>query len=190
MTTPEQQAVAEPGRAVQGNGRRDYERIVAAARTALLEHGTEAPLDVIARQASVSPGTLSRHFPTRATLIEATYRADMEELRDRAFQLIEELPADQVLAAWMHELVTFMVRRRGLAKAMKAEIGRDSENFSKCRDAARAAAGAVLDRARWAGAARDDVQPRDLLRLGHAVVVASQTDAHRLLSFVIDGLRP
>lgn len=190
MTMSEQPVVAEPVRGTRANAQRNYERLVVAARGAFLEHGVEAPLDEIAQQARVSVDTLNRHFPTRATLIEATYRADMEDLRDRAFQLVEELPADQVLGAWMHELVTFIVDRRGLAKAMKAEIGRDSENFSKCRDAARDAASAVLARAREAGAVRDDVQPRDLLRLGHAAVVASQTDAHRLISFIIDGLRP
>ena len=48
--------------------------------TAFAEHGGNASLEDIARQAGVGIGTLYRHFPTREHLVEVVYRREVEAL--------------------------------------------------------------------------------------------------------------
>jgi AcrR family transcriptional regulator len=177
---------------MRADARRNYDRLVDAARTAFTEHGVETPLDDIARRAGVGAGTLYRHFPTRDSLIEAVYRGDVEELCALAYQLLETLPPADALTEWMRAQVRHVQHKRGLGAALVATVGRDSQLFAWCRERLWAASGALLTAAREVGAVRTDVEAPDLLRLGHGVAVATELvpeDAQRLLTVVLDGLR-
>ncbi|HKT03869.1 MAG TPA: helix-turn-helix domain-containing protein [Rugosimonospora sp.] len=177
---------------MRADARRNYERLLDAARVAFREHGADAPLDDIARKAGVGPGTLYRHFPNRDALIAAVYRDDVEELCALAYELLEAGPPEQALAGWMRAQLRHVQQKRGLGAAMLASFGYDSELFAWCRDRLYEASGALLDAARAAGTVRADVRPPDLLRLGHGIAVAAERvpeDADRLLGVVLDGLR-
>lgn len=180
-------------RPMRADARRNYERIVANARDAFAEHGPEAPLDDIARRACVGPGTLYRHFPNREALIEAVYRADIEQLSRRATELSEtETPGD-ALAEWLREQVDFITKNHGLAASLKAAMDRDSETFALCKTMLNDAAAKMVLSAQEAGVIRDDVTPRDVLLMGHAVGSASQNNpeaAPRMITVILDGLRP
>ncbi|WP_431921406.1 TetR/AcrR family transcriptional regulator [Amycolatopsis tucumanensis] len=179
-------------RPMRADARRNYERILVTAREAFREHGPDAPLDDIARRASVGAGTLYRHFPTRETLIEAVYRDDIETLSSAAHRLLEEHEPGEALELWMREQVAFVLHKRGLAATLKAAMDRDSETFAACKTLINDAATVLLSRAQESGAIRDDVRPRDLLLLGHGVGVAaegSDETAERLLTVLLDGLR-
>jgi AcrR family transcriptional regulator len=187
--------VATPSapRPMRADARRNYERIVAVASEAFAEHGPEAPLDDIARRARVGPGTLYRHFPARENLIEAVYRADIEQLSGRARELLETRSPEDALVTWMHEQVDYGLRKRGLATTLKAAMDHNSETFQLCKTMLTDAAASLVVAAQEAGAVRTDVEPRDLLRLGHAIAAAAETapeSAERLLNVVLDGLRP
>jgi plasmid stabilization system protein ParE len=83
--------------------------------------------------------------------------------------------------------------KRGLMQTLKDVIDRSSELFDRCHDEIRGAADALLADAQRAGTVRPEVSTTDLLRLTHAVSVATQhapEDADRLLSYLLDGLRP
>ncbi|CAM5691902.1 hypothetical protein SANTM175S_07071 [Streptomyces antimycoticus] len=65
-------------RPMRADARRNYERLLAEARTAFTRHGTDASLEDIARRAGVGIGTLYRHFPNRTALMGAVFQgADM-----------------------------------------------------------------------------------------------------------------
>ncbi|TDD68183.1 TetR/AcrR family transcriptional regulator [Jiangella aurantiaca] len=180
-------------RPMRADARRNHERIVTAAREAFTEHGPGAPLDDIARRAEVGPGTLYRHFAGREALIEAVYRADVERLGERAAELAAELPPLDALTAWLREEVQYIVANRGLGAALKAAIDQDSETYALCKRLMREAAAVVLVRAQEAGQVRDDLEPRDLLLLGHGLGVAAEAapdSFERLLSVTVSGLRP
>jgi AcrR family transcriptional regulator len=184
---------ADPPRPMRADARRNFERLVAAAREAFTEHGAEASLDDIARRAGVGPGTLYRHFPDRVALMEAVYRADFSRISSRAYELLAEKPPEEALELWMREQVDYVLHRRALAAMLKAILDRDSKTLDYCRTAMRDAAEAMVARAREAGLIRPEVSPSDLLRLGHAVAYAAEAapeDADRLLSYMLDGLRP
>jgi AcrR family transcriptional regulator len=176
---------------VRADARRNYERLLDAARAAFTEHGVDAPLDDIARRAGVGAGTLYRHFPTRDALIEAVYRGDVEELCALAYRLLETSPPADALADWMRAQVAHVQHKRGLGNALVAAVGHDSELFAWCRQRLWDASGALLAAARTTGAVRGDVEAADLLRLGHGVAIATERvpqDAQRLLTVVLDGL--
>src|SRR5690606_40530256 len=56
---------------LRADARRNRDRIIAAARTAFAEQGTDVPMEEIACAAGVGAGTLYRRFPDRDSLILA-----------------------------------------------------------------------------------------------------------------------
>ena len=184
---------AERSRPMRADARRNFDRLIVAAREAFTEHGPEAALDDIARRAGVGPGTLYRHFPARLALLEAVYRDDITRLSGRAGELLAEKPVDEALAAWMLEQVDYVLHRRALAATLKTALDRDSETMAYCKATMREAADIMVARAKEAGLMRPEVTGADLLRLGHAIGYASEyapEEAGRMLSYLLDGLRP
>jgi AcrR family transcriptional regulator len=187
----------EAPRPMRADARRNYERLLSAALAAFAEHGADdASLEEIARRAGVGIGTLYRHFPTRRALLEAVYRDQVEALRARAEELREsESPAD-ALAAWLRALVSFSSTKHSLTTALLETLGKDSELLSACSMVICGAADTLLTRAQQAGVVRTDADPLDVIRLVHAVNIATQrgpTDpgqTDRMLGLILDGLRP
>ncbi|MER7913082.1 helix-turn-helix domain-containing protein, partial [Streptomyces sp. NPDC096068] len=70
----------------RADGARNYDAILASARKAFEAEGADASLEDIAARAGVAIGTLYRHFPTRAALVEAATR---DGLADRLQALVE-----------------------------------------------------------------------------------------------------
>jgi AcrR family transcriptional regulator len=180
-------------RPMRADARRNYERVLAEAKLAFLEHGPDASLEDIARRAGVGIGTLYRHFPTRLALQEAVYRNEVDDMCARAYEALKAEPEGGPLAAWMRSFAGHTLTKRGLMQTLKIVIDRDSELFAHCHNAIYDAAGAVLARAQEAGEVRPEATASDLLRLAHALSVATEhhpEDTDRLLNFMIDGLRP
>jgi AcrR family transcriptional regulator len=178
---------------MRADARRNYERLVAVARDAFTERGYEASLDDIARRAGVGPGTLYRHFPTREALLAAVYRGDVEGLAEQAADLAERHPPDEALAAWLRAQLDYIKYKGGLGAAVKTMLANDSETLAYCRDTLRGALADLLDAAQADGTVREDVTPVEVLRLVHAVGLACESApemADRLLTLVLDGLRP
>src|SRR5205823_8667909 len=81
--TPPQTSLVRPKRA---DARRNYDKVLAAAREAFAEGGESTALEEIARRAGVGIGTLYRHFPNRQALLEALYIDEVEEVCRSAAQ--------------------------------------------------------------------------------------------------------
>lgn len=179
---------------MRADARRNYERIVAIAREVFLEHGVDAPLDDIVKRAGVGAGTLYRHFPTREVLVEAVYRHEIQEIADQASEMAKELPPDEAIRAWLRAQVQFHVERSDLTAALKAAIDEESETFQYCKTFLREAAGELLASAQAAGVVRADLEPVDLMRLGHGIGAsakhADEAGKERMVSVVLDGLKP
>ena len=80
MSTTETAAHALIERPKRADARRNYEKVLAAARQAFAEGGESTALEEIARRAGVGIGTLYRHFPNRQALLEALYVGEVEEM--------------------------------------------------------------------------------------------------------------
>jgi AcrR family transcriptional regulator len=158
------------------------------------EKGVDAPLDEIARRANVGIGTLYRHFPTRDALIEAVYRRELDLLCDGVDELRAANPTDVALATWMRRFVEYVAKKRGMAMALKAVLGADSELFAYSHARIRVALGALVDAAVAARTIRADVEAEDLLRAMSGICMASDAPGWsdrtaRLVDLLMDGLR-
>jgi AcrR family transcriptional regulator len=187
-------AAARPMRA---DARRNYEKLLAEAAAAFAERGADdVSLEEIARRAGVGIGTLYRHFPTRPALLECVYRDQVELLARRADYLAASDSPGDALAEWLSAIMTWGATKRSMNTTLLATLGKDSELISSCGALLRGSTDKLLRRAQEAGVARADVQPADLLRLVHGLVVACDMapgdadQASRMLSLVLAGLRP
>ena len=80
MPNAETEVTAFSQRPQRADARRNYEKLISAARDAFTEDGASASLEDIARRAQVGIGTLYRHFPTRQHLLEAVYVDEVEAI--------------------------------------------------------------------------------------------------------------
>jgi AcrR family transcriptional regulator len=190
MTNTETGVAPLAQRPQRADARRNYEKLVSAARDAFAEDGTSASLEDIARRAQVGIGTLYRHFPSRQHLVVAVYVDEVEAICRSASELAD-LPPWDALAQWLRAFVGFAATKRALAEELLATMDSDAEVFRSCRSAITTAGETLLHRAQAAGAARRDADLTDITRLlgGLASVRSDPEGIDRLLDIVLDGLR-
>lgn len=180
-------------RPMRADARRNYERLLAEARGVFEEQGVDAPLEEIARRAGVGIGTLYRHFPTRVALQEAVYHDHVMELARHAHELAERLPPLEAVREWVRLVRENSQTKRGLLQALKSTMEPGSEVFASCHQKMRGAADDLVERAQTAGVVRPELNGMELLRLSHAVMLASdrsEASGDLLLTIMMDGLRP
>ncbi|HEX4607246.1 MAG TPA: TetR/AcrR family transcriptional regulator [Urbifossiella sp.] len=183
------------GRKPRADAQRNRERILDIAKDAFTRSGAGASLDEIAKQAGVGPGTLYRHFPTRAALLEAVYRTEVEKLAAAEQQLGRELPPIEALRAWMLLFVDYIATKKIIAPALSTVVGGESKVVEASRTLIRDAVHALTRRAIESGDIRKDLDPIDLLGaivgVAHVPVTPDwQQSARRLVDILIAGSRP
>jgi AcrR family transcriptional regulator len=179
----------------RADAQRNYERLLAAAETALNAHGVGASLDDIARAAGVGNATLYRHFPTREKLIEAVYDQRIQALCAAARELSTAQDPAGALHRWLRAVVAHITESRVLADAFMASYQGPSDaeppQIAAWHDAVREAALPLLTAAQDAGAARPDLDVTELVGLTTAVARAgSPAHAGRFLDVLLEGIVP
>ena len=181
------------GRPLRADARRNYDRIVEAARKVFADQGGGASMEAIAKQAGVGVGTLYRHFPRRIDVVEAVYRDDVDEMERVATRGAESLEPWDALAAWLTAYIAYARSKKVFLTELREAFDKTPELRSASRERMVTAAGTVLKRAQDAGQARADIDGEDLMQLMTSMCISSTlTDAQgdRLLGVVLDGLRP
>ena len=138
---------------MRADARRNYDRLLAEARSAFAEHGTDASLEDVARRAGVGIGTLYRHFPNRHALMSAVFEDAVSDLLDRSRALLDDPQPCSALVAWLRAIITHAGEYRGLSSALMSAS--HDASFGALRGAAvpmREAGAALLARAQEAGA--------------------------------------
>jgi AcrR family transcriptional regulator len=174
----------------RADARRNYDKLVAAARALFTEAGTSAPLEDIAERAGVGIGTLYRHFPTRQALLEAVYLDEVEAMAQAAVDL-SELPAWDALSQWLHQYVGFAATKRALNEAL-LDAAPDSDVLLACRTAIAGAGEALIARAQREGVVRTDTNFMDVVRMVGGIAMVPAADPgqkERMLELALDGLR-
>ncbi|GAB2571841.1 TetR family transcriptional regulator [Paractinoplanes abujensis] len=178
----------------RADARRNEETLLDAAAAVFVAAGVEAPVRDIAAKAGVGMGTIYRHFPTRADLIIAVYRHQVEALAAAGPALLGTCPTPhEALARWIGQFVDFLVTKHGLAAALRS----DQAGFETlhgyfierllpvCADLLHAAAGH--------GQIRADVQALTLMRGVGNLCIGAETDdsynARQMVDVLIAGLR-
>ena len=159
--TPSELLTHRPQRA---DARRNYERLIAAAREAFTEDDRSASLEDIARRAGVGIGTLYRHFPRRQDLLEAVYVEEVDALCRSAVDLAGE-PPWEALVAWLHRFVDYMATKQALAEELLVYTDRDADVFKTCRSNMYAGGEPLLVRAQEAHVVRSDTNIAEVVQL-------------------------
>ncbi len=182
-----------PAKPMRADARRNYERLVEAARKVFTDLGGDASMEAIARQAGVGVGTLYRHFPKRIDVVEAVYRDDVETLVRAADRGLPDLGPWEALESFLRAYVEYARGKKVLINELHEAFDKNPGLKLDSRDRIWAACGRVLARAQEAGVARTDIDGDDLMQLVspmcvHANLTVEQGD--RLLAMVLDGLHP
>jgi AcrR family transcriptional regulator len=179
------------GKPMRADARRNYDKLVAAARAEFASRGTGASLEEIARRAEVGVGTLYRKFPNRQALLEAVYLEEVEALCRSAADYAETDPWD-ALTAWFGRFIDYVATKHALAEEMLSTMSKDAPVFRTCHDAIFSTGEALLNRAKDAGVVRPDVEPAEVLALVSGVTMVRNTtpeQKRRVLAVALDGLR-
>jgi AcrR family transcriptional regulator len=181
-------------RAPRADAERNRLRLIDAAQRAFTEDGEQVALERIAKQAGVGIGTLYRHFPTRAALVEAVYRNELTRLQQSADALLGERPPAQAMRAWMDRFADYVATKRGMADTLRALVAEGTIMRSQTRAGLAAAIARMLDAGAAAGTLRDDVEPEDVLSSIVGVFLTTGAPeqralAGRMLDLLLDGLR-
>lgn len=112
----------EDARPKRADARRNAQTLLDAAAAAFVSSGVEAPIRDIAARAGVGTATIYRHYPTRADLIVAVYRHQVESLAAAGPELLADAPSPfAALARWIDLFVDFVVTKQGLAAVLQSD---------------------------------------------------------------------
>ncbi|KAA0930205.1 TetR/AcrR family transcriptional regulator [Streptomyces apricus] len=194
-----QAATAPPGpeglapRRQRADARRNVDALIEAARTVFATSGVDAPAKEITDLAGVGVGTLYRHFPRRADLVQAVVESGIDAVADAGPELGAALAPAEALTEWIGRLAGLLATKRGLASALHsgdpAFAGLPGYFLQRLGPVLEA----LLNAAVAAGTVRDDVSAEDIL---HAVTQLSQPAPgrepehnQRVVEVFTDGLR-
>lgn len=182
-----------PAPRLRADARRNEEAILEAAKIVFARSGVDAPIREIATQAGVGLGTLYRRFPTRADLVSAVFRREVDACADAAKPLAAEGGPVEALAAWLMLYTRFLATKQGLAAALHSGDPAFATLPEYFRSRFEPALSMLLNAAADAKEVRPDVEPYDLLRAIGNLAVATGDDgaAHteRMVMLLLNGLR-
>lgn len=185
----------ESATAKRADARRNEKALLDAAAAVFVTDGVDAPVRRIAAEAGVGMGTIYRHFPTRADLVVAVYRHQIDACAEAGPALLASAESPfAALRDWVDLFVDFLVTKHGLAAASR----NDPEGFSALHglflDRLLPVLAEILDAAREAGEIRAGIPPLHLLRaIGDLCAGAEGAgpgyDARMAIGLLLDGCR-
>ena len=181
---------AQPKRA---DARRNEQALLDAAAALFVTSGVEVPVRDIAAKAGVGTGTIYRHFPTRADLIIAVYRYQVEACAEAGPALLASSASPHTaLGQWIDLFVDFLATKHGLAAVLQSDNAGFDALHAYFLDRLVPVCAQLLDAAAEAGEIRPDVDAYELMRgVGNLCIGADNDpryDARRMVELLIAGL--
>jgi AcrR family transcriptional regulator len=181
-----------PNRKPRADAERNRARVLAAARELFSAHGDDVQMPDVARAAGVGVGTVYRHFPSRAALIEAAAEQRLGGIvhfgRD---ECLSRSDAAAGLAAYLDHIGEVLAADRGLSMSVQIAFG-STEPTGPTRTQADEIAATLIARAQADGKIRADVEVADVVMIvcGLAAVIGNGAgDWRRYLRIACAGLR-
>jgi AcrR family transcriptional regulator len=176
------------------DARRNKETLLDAAAAVFVASGVEAPVRDIAAKAGVGTGTIYRHFPTRADLIIAVYRHQVDACAEAGPALLATSATPHAaLGQWINLFVDFLVTKHGLAAVLQSDNAGFETLHAYFLDRLVPVCAQLLDAAADSGEIRSDLEAYELMRgVGNLCIGADSDpryDARRLVGLLIAGLR-
>jgi AcrR family transcriptional regulator len=178
----------------RADARRNEQTLLDAAAAVFVTSGVAAPVRDIAAKAGVGVGTIYRHFPTRADLVIAVYRHQVDACAEAGPVLLASSSSPHAaLTKWVDLFVDFLSTKHGLAAALQSDKAQFETLHGYFLDHLVPVCAELLDAAAEAGEIRADVEAYPLLRaiggLCAGVEGDSRYDARRMVGLLIAGLR-
>jgi AcrR family transcriptional regulator len=185
---------ARAARPKRADARRNKKTLLDAAAAVFVTSGVEAPIRDIAAKAGVGTATIYRHFPTRADLIIAVYRHQVETLAEAGPALLETSATPHAaLGHWINLFVDFVVTKQGLATVLQSDDPCYDPLHSYFLERLEPVCTQLLDAAAGSGEIRSGQDASELMRgVGGLCAGAGNNpryDARRLVGLLIAGLR-
>jgi AcrR family transcriptional regulator len=144
--------------------------------------------------AGVGMGTIYRHFPTRADLVIAVYRHQVDACAEAGPALLASSDTPHAaLTRWIDLFVDFLVTKHGLAAALRSDQARFQTLHAYFLDRLVPVCAELLDAAAAAGEIRPGTDAFGLLyAVGNLCAGADgdgRYDARRMVGLLIAGLR-
>ncbi|MFF1765944.1 TetR/AcrR family transcriptional regulator [Streptomyces sp. NPDC058249] len=181
------------GQSKRKDARRNKETLLDAAAAVFVTSGVEAPVRDIAARAGVGLGTIYRHFPTRADLIIAVYRHQVDACAEAGPALLATSATPHAaLGQWINLFVDFLVTKHGLAAVLQSDNTGFDTLHAYFLDRLVPVCARLLEAAADAGEIRSDMDAYELMRgVGNLCIGADNDpryDARRLVELLIAGL--
>jgi AcrR family transcriptional regulator len=177
----------------RADARRNEKSLLEAAAATFVTAGVDAPVRDIAAKAGVGVGTIYRHFPTRADLIVAVYRHQVEACAEAGPALLAQGGSPHAaLRAWINLFVGFLVTKHGLAEALRSDNAAFQTLHAYFLDRLVPVCAELLAAAAAAREIRSDIQAFELMAgVGNLCIGGTSNpryDARRLVDLLITGL--
>jgi AcrR family transcriptional regulator len=177
----------------RADARRNEQTLLEAAATAFIASGVDVPVRDIAARAGVGVGTIYRHFPTRADLIVAVYRHQVEACAEAGPALLADSDSPHAaLARWIELFTDFLTTKHGLAEALQSDDATFATLHAYFLDRLVPVCAQLLEAATAAGEIVPDIDALTLMRgVGNLCIGAGDPryDARRMVTLLITGLR-
>jgi AcrR family transcriptional regulator len=188
------EGAGQAARPKRADARRNKETLLDAAAAIFITSGVEAPVRDIAVRAGVGTGTIYRHFPTRADLIIAVYRHQVEACAEAGPALLATSATPYAaLGRWINLFVDFLVTKHGLAAVMQSDNAGFDTLHAYFLDRLVPVCTQLLDAAAGSGEIRSDLEAYELMRGVGNLCIGDENDPHydarRLVELLIAGLR-
>jgi AcrR family transcriptional regulator len=182
-------------RVKRADARRNEQALIEAAAAVFVSSGVDAPIRDIAAKAGVGTATIYRHFPTRADLIIAVYRHQVEGLADAGPTLLATSGSPYLaLRSWIDLFVDFLVTKHGLAGVLQSDDPCFDPLHTYFLERIVPVFAQILGAAARAGEIRVDLEPRELMRGVASLCIGADREPHQnprpLVALLIAGLRP
>jgi AcrR family transcriptional regulator len=189
-----QDSAGQAARPKRADARRNERTLLDAAASVFVTSGVDAPVRDIAAEAGVGVGTIYRHFPTRADLIVAVYRHQVEACAEAGPVLLATSATPHAaLGQWINLFVDFLVTKHGLAAVLRSDNAGFDTLHTYFLDRLKPVCAQLLNAAVDAGEIRSDLSAFELMYgVGNLCVGAERDpryDARRLVEVLIAGLR-
>ncbi|MGC0318319.1 AcrR family transcriptional regulator [Kitasatospora acidiphila] len=193
MVSTADRSTEAPTRSKRADALRNQQTLLAAAAEVFVTSGVDAPIREIAARAGVGVGTIYRHFPTRAELVVAVYRHQVEACAEAGPNLLADTASPlAALRQWVDLFVDFLVTKHGLAGALQSDSGFDALH-AYFLDRLVPVCSQLLDAAVDAGEIKPGTQAYELMRgIGNLCIGGNSDpryDPRRLIVLLLQGLR-
>ncbi|GGN92034.1 TetR/AcrR family transcriptional regulator [Nocardia rhizosphaerihabitans] len=172
---------------------RNQQTLLDAAAAAFVASGVDVPVRDIAAAAGVGVGTIYRHFPTRADLIVAVYRHQVEACAEAGPALLAASDSPHAaLTAWIDQFVDFLATKHGLAEALQSDDAAFETLHTYFLDRLIPTCAQLLEAATDAGEITSGTDPYEFLRaVGNLCIGAGshpRYNPRRVVALLVRGL--